>query len=32
MSFKMTVLEKDGYLHFRVWGKNTPENVMRLLG
>ena len=31
MNFKITILEKNGYLHFRVWGKNTPENVMAYL-
>ncbi len=31
MGFKMTIVEKDGYLHFRVSGKNTPENIIDYL-
>jgi hypothetical protein len=27
----MTIIEKCGYLHFRITGKNSPENVMRYM-
>ena len=32
MSYKVSVEEKDRYLHVRIAGENTPENVRAYLG
>ena len=32
MSYKVSIVKKDRYLHVRVTGENTPENVRAYLG